>query len=74
MSNINLKTFVPALVGAGVLVFEASTGHVLDKNVVSQITNGALTVAGLVVTIIGFVKDHKKPVPTPTTPQEVKAQ
>jgi hypothetical protein len=60
MKNINYKTFIPAVVGAGVLVYEAYTGHVVSKEMETEIINGGLTVIGFALTVFGFIKDHKK--------------
>lgn len=63
MNQLNYKTLIPSVVGAGVLVYEAYTGHVVDKNLEAQIINGALTVAGFAVTVFGIIHSHvKKPV------------
>ena len=62
MKNLDMKTFIPALVSAGILVYETASGHMVDKNLQVQIANGLLTVIGLVGTVWGFIKDHKKAV------------
>jgi hypothetical protein len=60
MKDVNLKTLVPAVVGAGVLVYEASTGHKVDASVQAQMVNDIITVAGIAVTVWGIFKNHKK--------------
>jgi hypothetical protein len=60
MKNLDLKTFIPALVSAGILVYEGSTGHMVDKNIQVQVANGLLSVIGFIGTVWGFVQDHKK--------------
>jgi hypothetical protein len=62
MNNTNLKTLVPAIVGAGVLVYEATTGHQVDASVQAQMVNDVIVVASIVVTVWGIFKNHKKDV------------
>jgi hypothetical protein len=62
MNQVNLKTLVPAVVGAGVLVYEAVTGHKVEASVQAQMVNDVLVVAGIVVTVWGIFKNHKKDV------------
>ena len=59
MNQTNLKTLIPALVGAFILVYEASTGHVVDSNTQSVIINEGLTLVGVVGTVWGIYKNHK---------------
>jgi hypothetical protein len=60
LNQINYKTLIPALAGAFVLVYEASTGLKLDTNAVNYYTNEALTLAGIIGTVWGIYKNHKK--------------
>jgi uncharacterized membrane protein YjjB (DUF3815 family) len=71
VNQLNYKTLIPSVVGAGVLVYEAYTGHVLDKNLEVQITNGALAVAGFVVTVFGIIHSHVKKAPVVSAPVQV---
>lgn len=60
MDNLNYKTFIPAIVGVGALMYEAYTGHELDKSVIPNIANGLITAIGVILTIVGVVKNHEK--------------
>ena len=60
MKNVNYKTLVPALVAAGILVYEAATGHKVNGTTQSEMVNGAFTVIGLAGTVWGFIINHKK--------------
>ena len=56
----NYKTLVPALVGYGVLSYEAITGHQVAAALQSQIASGLVTAFGLGLTVWGIWKSHKK--------------
>jgi hypothetical protein len=60
MNQANLKTLVPAVVSAGVLAYEALSGHQVLPAIQNTITNDILTVAGLGFTLWGIWKNHKK--------------
>lgn len=60
MNQPDLKTLVPAIVGAGILVYEAYTGHQVSNNLQGQIVNGVLSVVGFGFTIFGIIKNHSK--------------
>ena len=62
MKNLDMKTFIPALVSAGILVYESASGQMVDKNLQVQIANDLLALIGVIGTVWGFIKDHKKAV------------
>lgn len=63
MNQTNLKTLVPAVVGAGVLLYEAITHQSVSHSVEVDITNYVLTSGGFLITLWGIMKNHKKDVP-----------
>lgn len=60
MNQVNYKTLIPSIVGAGVLVYEASTGHQVSASIQSQMVTDLVTAASIVVTLWGIWKNHKK--------------
>jgi hypothetical protein len=60
MKNLNYKTFIPALVAACILVYEASTGHKVSDSLGKQISDGVLSAFGVIGTIWGFIQNHRK--------------
>lgn len=60
MKQINWKTFVPALVAAGVLVYESYTSHKVSDAFAKQLSDGILTAVGVIGTLWGFIKNHQK--------------
>lgn len=57
---MNYKTLVPSVVGAGVLVYESITGHIVSSVIQNQIINGGITLVGFGLTLYGIWKNHKK--------------
>lgn len=57
---VNYKTLVPSVVGSGILLYEAVTGHVVSNSAETVIINGVITAIGFGVTIWGIYKNHKK--------------
>ena len=60
MKNVNFKTLVPALVAAGVIVYEAVTGHQVAESLKNEIINGALNAIVIIGTVWGVIKSHTK--------------
>lgn len=59
---MNYKTFIPAVIGLAVLVYEAETGHKVDEDAKTQLINGSISFVGWAVTLWGIYKNHKKEV------------
>jgi hypothetical protein len=57
---MNYKTLVPSVVGSGILLYEAITGHVVSSSMQTEIVNGVITAIGFGVTLYGIWKNHKK--------------
>jgi hypothetical protein len=56
----NYKSLVPAVVAAGVLLYEAVTGHHVSTSIQNTITNDVIAALGFGFTVWGIWKNHKK--------------
>lgn len=56
----NYKTLIPAVVAAGIVLYEAISGHAVDKHVQDAIVNDGIAVIGFGFSVWGIIKNHKK--------------
>lgn len=58
--NLDYKTLIPALVAAGVLLYQAITGHAVSISAQSLLITDTISFVGFIFTIWGIIKNHNK--------------
>jgi hypothetical protein len=73
LNELELKTFIPAIVAPCVLLYESYTGNHVSESTQAALTNGILIGVGFAVSLWGAYRSHQKKPPDVKTPsiQEV---
>jgi hypothetical protein len=54
----NYKTLIPAVVASGVLLYEAITGHQVDKYTQEMFVNDSIAIVGFMISFGGILCNH----------------
>jgi hypothetical protein len=60
LNELELKTFIPAIVAPCVLLYESYTGNHVSESTQAALTNGVLIGIGFAVSLWGAYKNHQK--------------